>query len=629
MNTALLNAVREISNPNYRVLGQIGQGQFGQVFCGIHRKTGRMVALKRLASKQLTTPQFLHELHLLASLQHPNIVPFHTLEYDETGRYLIMDYCEGGTLRQLLDRQGSLELRQALKLITDIVQALAYAHEHGVVHCDLKPENVLLTLTETGLTAHLADFGVARLLTTAPDPDFRRGDTGSPAYMAPERFFSDYGPTSDLYAVGVMLYELITGQRPFSGVPGALMAAHLNQPIEIPRTIPLPVSSIIQQAMQKLPQKRFSSAREMLVSLQLATEVATALSAHVRAATALIKTPQIVAQEPLVASISTLVADTQQLYIGLSSQICCRSIHPTGLGEVIQRYPLDAEQVLQVWPCSEGLFVKTQAQSQDILSWISTSDQAGVAPQSETWQSRTMAVNSEQTWMVMVAPSSSQEDAERSRPSGQCQILQLPTLKPWGVVQGVEFPTQLLALDRRHGLAVIAEDDQGTRLRLFNRRGDASDYYRLPMSIEQVIQSRTHAYRLLGLSEAAVCFLIDLSPLNIKRVPLPFTPDFMGATDWGYWFADQEGALVLLDESGSRLGQLQIPLTSANPVSDQSEVVEKLTAITSLNPSMMIAATWSGAQGQLYTFDLKPWIAGDTSSMLTEDEDIAPAKIIP
>jgi serine/threonine protein kinase len=517
MNTGRLRAVADIAGAKYRILDRIGHGQFGQVFCGIHRQTGQLVALKELHSRQLTTPQFLHELNLLTSLQHPNIVAFHTLEYSETKRYLVMDYCEGGTLRALIDTPGPLDLSQSLQLVTDIVQALAYAHEHGVVHCDLKPENVLLTLTETGWKAHLADFGIARLLLEA-GPSFQQGDTGSPAYMAPERFYSNYGPTSDLYAVGVLLYELVVGQRPFSGTPGALMTAHLNQPIEIPATVPFLVRSIIQQAMQKLPQNRFMSAQEMLVSLRLAREVAAALPMPFSSAHTL-QAPQILHQEVVTSPVSG-AADIQRLYPGLDSQIDCRLLTEANVGKVIQSYKVD----------------------------------------------------------------------------------------------GPITPTQLLALNRRHGLAVFPDAQKGTRLQLFNRRGNTLDYCRLPMPIQNVVRSQTHSYRVLALSsaEAAVALLIDLKPLQIRRIALPLSPAFTGATEGGYWFADQDRQVALIDEYGRLLGQLEIPQGSKMPTAacesleSREDGMETLTAIASVN-RILIAATWSGQQGQLYTFDLKPW----------------------
>lgn len=253
---------------NYRILGLVGQGQFGRVFCAIHRETGRLVALKEL-ERQIPTHKFLRELRFMVSLQHPNIVTCQALEHTPTGRYLVMDYCKGGTLRNLIQSQVQLSLVQRLKLIADVLAGLEHVHSRGIVHCDIKPENILLSLDTTGLIARIADFGVARLSQELGSDD-HLGDTGSPAYMAPERFYGQYSPASDLYAVGVMLFELVVGDRPFFGSPGELMSAHLNQPVKVPSTVPFLLRSTISTALQKLPARRFTCAADMLKSIRLA-----------------------------------------------------------------------------------------------------------------------------------------------------------------------------------------------------------------------------------------------------------------------------------------------------------------------------------------------------------------------
>jgi serine/threonine-protein kinase len=183
--------------PLYRILGQIGEGQFGQVYCAIDRQTGAMFALKNLDQRRFPTHQFLKELSYLVALTHPNIVTWQGIGYYGRGRYLVMDYCEGGTLRDLLEAQGRLSLKQTLKLITDILLGLSHAHTRQIIHCDIKPENILLTLDSTGWTAKISDFGIARMAeTTLPDKK-RGGYTGSPAYMAPERFYGKYFYSSE------------------------------------------------------------------------------------------------------------------------------------------------------------------------------------------------------------------------------------------------------------------------------------------------------------------------------------------------------------------------------------------------------------------------------------------------
>lgn len=259
---------KELKRSKYRLLGLVGQGQFGKVYCAIHRKTGRLVALKDLDRQRFPTHKFLRELRFLLSLQHPNIVTCQALEHTATGRYLVMDYCEGGTLRGLVDEEISLHPQQSLKLVADVLAGLDHAHSRGIVHCDIKPENILLAVQSGGWIARISDFGIARLSQELKSEG--AGNTGSPAYMAPERFYGQYSPASDIYAVGILLFELLAGYRPFSGAPAELMSAHLNQPLKIPASIPTALQAVIAKALQKLPGRRFRSTAEMLMALQTA-----------------------------------------------------------------------------------------------------------------------------------------------------------------------------------------------------------------------------------------------------------------------------------------------------------------------------------------------------------------------
>ncbi|MGB8699174.1 MAG: serine/threonine-protein kinase, partial [Thermosynechococcaceae cyanobacterium] len=260
----------------YHILGEVGQGQFGKVFCGSDRATGELVALKSLTHYKFTTRQFLKELAVLVRLKHPNIVSFHGVEYNDTGRYIVMDYCPGGTLRHLMESKQDFPILQKLQIIRDILLGLEHAHCQNVIHCDLKPENILLNVASHGWTAQIADFGIAQFLELSKDHTGHSGHTGSPAYMAPERFYGQYSPESDIYAVGVLLYELLRGKRPFSGMPADIMKAHLNQPLRIPKSLPLVLRAILRKAMQKLPQHRYESAQVM----RLAVEAAIASLTH-------------------------------------------------------------------------------------------------------------------------------------------------------------------------------------------------------------------------------------------------------------------------------------------------------------------------------------------------------------
>jgi eukaryotic-like serine/threonine-protein kinase len=262
----------------YQVIKLIGQGQFGKVFSAIDLNTGDVVALKEIENQRFSTHKFIREINFLVSLQHPNIVSCQGIKHSRSARYLVMEYCQGGSLRELLDAEHHLRLDRALKIIIDILSGLEYAHKKGIIHCDLKPENILLSTNNGVEKATISDFGIARML--HEEKLEAMGATGSPAYMAPERFYGKYSPSSDLYAVGVMLLEMVTGDRPFSGLPGKLLVAHLNEQVEISSTVPILIRKIITKALQKLPQKRFASATEMLNSIYIAAKTERPLTSN-------------------------------------------------------------------------------------------------------------------------------------------------------------------------------------------------------------------------------------------------------------------------------------------------------------------------------------------------------------
>ncbi len=251
----------------YEMLGMVGKGQYGQVYCARRINTGELVALKELKLERFPTQNLLRELRYLLTLDHVNITRCDALEHAREGRYLVLEYCEGGTLRDLINQQTPLSYVQILNFIQQILAGLGHAHAQGLIHCDVKPENILLKPTADGWLLKLTDFGIAR------HQKREQGEitaTGSPAYMAPERFYGDFSPASDLYAVGVILYELLVGRRPFSGSPLELMQAHLNQRPELDPLIPEPLRPILDCVLRKLPPRRFNTAVKMTEAIQLA-----------------------------------------------------------------------------------------------------------------------------------------------------------------------------------------------------------------------------------------------------------------------------------------------------------------------------------------------------------------------
>ena len=246
------------------MLSLAGEGQFGKVYSAIHRQTGELFALKQLDAQKFSTKKFLRETRILLSLDHENIIRCQGLEHSKKHRFLVTEYCDSGTLRDFIDSSISLNIEQKLKIIVDILSGLSSVHLKGIIHRDLKPENILLTVSPNGWVAKISDFGVAKIESEDKGNDTNSlGDTGSPAYMAPEQFYGKYSYSSDIYGMGIVLYELLTGKRPFSGSPKEIMIGHLNYLPDIPSDLPPLLQDTLKMALAKLPSHRFRTAKEM------------------------------------------------------------------------------------------------------------------------------------------------------------------------------------------------------------------------------------------------------------------------------------------------------------------------------------------------------------------------------
>jgi len=603
-----------LQQSNYRLLGLVGQGQIGRVFCAIHRQTGCLVALKELEHQSFPTNKFLRELRFLLSLQHPNIVTCQALEHTPNGRYLVMDYCEGGTLRNLIQPKLHLSLIQTLKLIADVLAGLEHAHERGIVHCDIKPENILLSLDTTGWIARISDFGVARWI-SQETCSVHLGDTGSPAYMAPERFYGKYSPASDLYAVGVLLFELVAGYRPFSGLPGELMSAHLTQPVKIPNTIPFLLRSTISTALQKLPARRFASAAEMLNSIRLAIEVQslTHRSTSFSIPTVVLSVSSLdnIQQEPLHAPVTILAIESQQVYQADASQVHCQTYASNALaGAPLHQWQMQLKASVQAIALRpQGCFALTQFRQHNslihsvyCLPRTQPLTLSGNQPKCALERYRllslectglAMTIAPQGRWMA-IAKTTMKPDGEGSQTTFQILKPNLQPVKPPVTC----LPSQLITLDSRHGIAISTQlGDEirggGTVFEVFNRRGDFIAALDLPVSLHLVTPSVTFRYRLLAVEQnnPTSALLIDLKPFRVFGILLEIAPAFIVAANWGYIVADRQGQIVLLDQDGQKIGAFHVP---AAP-----------TAIATFADSGLMIATWSGNQGVLYKVDLR------------------------
>lgn len=260
----------------YRIKRELGGGGMSRVFVAEDVSLGREVVVKVLSpdlTSELSADRFRREIQLAARLQHPHIVPLFSAGQSRDLLYFTMPYVEGQSLRAKLSSAGELPVADAVRILRDVASALAHAHQHGVVHRDIKPENVLVS----GLHAVVTDFGVAKALSEAAGSSSLTSAglaLGTPAYMSPEQAAADPATDhrADLYALGVLGYELLTGSPPFQGrAPAQLLAAHATEsPEDITRrraTIPPPLASLVMRLLEKRPADRPQSADEVLREL--------------------------------------------------------------------------------------------------------------------------------------------------------------------------------------------------------------------------------------------------------------------------------------------------------------------------------------------------------------------------
>jgi serine/threonine-protein kinase len=264
----------------YRLERELGRGGMATVYLARDLQHDRPVAIKVLQPElaiSLGPERFLREIKVVAGLQHPTILPVHDSGEAGGRLWFAMPFVEGESLRTRLAREGELPVAEVVRLLRDVVDGLACAHQHGVVHRDIKPDNVLLS----GHHAVVADFGVAKALTAAADDSALTSAgmaIGTPAYMAPEQATADphADHRADIYAVGVMAYEMLTGAPPFSGpTPQAVLAAHLT---DTPRSItkarpsvPPALEALVLRCLEKRPADRWQSAEELLQRLESIT----------------------------------------------------------------------------------------------------------------------------------------------------------------------------------------------------------------------------------------------------------------------------------------------------------------------------------------------------------------------
>jgi len=261
----------------YEIGQQLGQGGMATVYLAQQKSIGRTVAIKVMPPHFLHDPTFLqrfeHEVKVIAALQHPRVLPVYDYGQIEDRPYIVMAYMSGGTLADRI-QEDPLPLEQIVKLTEQIAEGLGHAHRKGIIHRDLKPSNILLD--ENG-NAYLADFGIAKVSESTAQLT-GSAIIGTPSYMAPEMAETgEVTPAVDVYALGVTLFQMLTGKNPFQGnTPIRVMMAHASEPVpdvrdtrpDLPRTI----TEVVNKAMAKRPEDRYAAVADLARDLQQAAQ---------------------------------------------------------------------------------------------------------------------------------------------------------------------------------------------------------------------------------------------------------------------------------------------------------------------------------------------------------------------
>jgi hypothetical protein len=273
----------------YDVLRPLGRGGMGVVWLARERSLDRLVAIKVLAGQDVessdTRERFRREARVAARLAHPHIVPLYAFGETPDALYFVMGYVDGETLATRLYREGRLGRQLALRILSEISDALAFAHREGVIHRDVKPENILLD-ARSG-RAMLADFGVARIDSAGASVTMTGVAVGTPGYMSPEQAVGarDIDGRSDLYSLGVVGYRMLAGRLPFTATSvQALLAQHAGAtPDDLTLAVGAPerrLAAVIMRALEKAPAARWARAEDLSTELRTAAQSAGALPAE-------------------------------------------------------------------------------------------------------------------------------------------------------------------------------------------------------------------------------------------------------------------------------------------------------------------------------------------------------------
>jgi serine/threonine-protein kinase len=262
-----------ILNGRYQLIERVGSGGMAVVYKAQDRALGRIVAIKMLQESMTSDEGFLRrfqrEAHAAANLTHPNIVTVHDIGQDGHRHYIVMEYVDGHTLKQLIRQYGEngrfMPINRSLDLTVQICNGIGYAHRANLVHCDVKPQNILVTRDEQ---VKVTDFGIARAMSQATQQQVSQV-WGTPQYFAPEQAAGEPPtPASDVYAIGIMMFEMLSNRLPFQAdSQTALALKHLQEPPPLVTiynpTVPKQLEQIINKLLAKEPSGRYRTAGQL------------------------------------------------------------------------------------------------------------------------------------------------------------------------------------------------------------------------------------------------------------------------------------------------------------------------------------------------------------------------------
>ncbi len=269
-------AAETILNGRYELVAQQGSGGMSIIYRALDRALGRTVAVKVLRPSLITQDagfleRFRDEARSVARLSHPNIVTVHDVGNDGPTHYIVMELVEGTDLKKIIKAQGAMPIERVLKLAIQICAGIGYAHRSGLVHADIKPQNILVTPQDV---VKVTDFGIAQAMSDTQPQTRAEVVWGSPHYFAPEQARGEQPtPASDVYAIGIVMFEMLTGRLPYGGVNMQELAlAHIRERIplvtELNPSVPEALAAIVQKVMSKEPHGRYRMADQLGQVLQ-------------------------------------------------------------------------------------------------------------------------------------------------------------------------------------------------------------------------------------------------------------------------------------------------------------------------------------------------------------------------